>query len=181
MKWVLIGLAVVAAVGLILAAIGWSLPAAHTARRQQTLAAPPDDVWRVITDVDAFPSWRTEVRRVERLSDRDGRMVWVEEGSSGRLTLAVERSEPPRLLVLRIADPGLPFGGAWTYEIAPADRGSLLTITENGEVYNPIFRFMSRFIFGHEATIAAYMSAIERRLGAAPPASSATAGHAAAH
>ncbi len=46
----------------------------------------------------------------------------------------------------------------------PAPQGSTLTITEDGEVYNPIFRFMSRFVFGHEATMAAYLSAAEKRL-----------------
>ena len=30
-------------------------------------------------------------------------------------------------------------------------------ITENGEVYNPLFRFMSRFVFGHTATIDKYL------------------------
>ena len=64
-----------------------------------------------------------------------------------------ERMEPPSLLVARIADPKLPFGGTWTYRIAPAAGGSDLTITEDGEVYNVFFRFMSRFVFGHHATM----------------------------
>jgi hypothetical protein len=38
-----------------------------------------------------------------------------------------------------------------------------LRITEDGEVYNPLFRFMARFIFGYEATIGSYMSALEKR------------------
>ncbi len=36
---------------------------------------------------------------------------------------------------------------------------SSVTITERGSVYNPIFRFMSRFIFGHTATVEAYLDA----------------------
>ncbi len=93
------------------------------------------------------------MKTVQRLPDRDGRQVWVEETSSGRITLAVERSEAPRLLVLRIADPALPFGGTWTYEILPAANGSTLTITEDGEIYNLVFRVMARFVFGYEATM----------------------------
>ena len=79
------------------------------------------------------------------------------------MTISIERSEPPRLLVTRI-EPGLPFGGTWTYELAPDAGGSVLTITERGEVYNPIFRFMSRFIFGHDSTLAGYMAALHTRL-----------------
>ena len=79
------------------------------------------------------------------------------------MTLATERSEPPRLLVVRI-DPGLPFGGTWTYEVAPVPGGSTLTITENGEIYNPLFRFMARYIFGYEGTIETYMAALKKHL-----------------
>ena len=55
-------------------------------------------------------------------------------------------------MVTRIADPHLPFGGTWTYEIAPTETGSTLTITEKGEVYNPVFRFVSRYLQGYTAT-----------------------------
>ena len=41
-----------------------------------------------------------------------------------------------------------------------------MTITERGEVYNPIFRFVSRFVLGHEKTINTYLSAFERRANA---------------
>jgi uncharacterized protein YndB with AHSA1/START domain len=145
---------------------GADLPRSHDASRQASFSAPAEAVWTAITDVDAFPSWRTDVKTVQRLPDKDGRAVWVENGSSGKLTLAVDRAEPPRLLVLRIADPDLPFGGTWTYEITPSPGGSSLTITEHGEIYNPVFRFMARFVFGYEATIATYLQALDARLRA---------------
>jgi hypothetical protein len=65
---------------------------------------------------------------------------------------------------VRIADPDLPFGGTWTYDITPDADGSRLKITEHGEVYNPIFRFMARCVFGHERTMKAYLSALEKKL-----------------
>jgi uncharacterized protein YndB with AHSA1/START domain len=163
MKWLLLGVAILTALAVVVGGIGWLLPVAHTARRQQRLPVPPESVWKVITDVAAFPSWRADVARVESLPNRDGRTIWTEHGSSGEMTISIERSEPPRLLVTRI-EPGLPFGGTWTYELAPDAGGSVLTITERGEVYNPIFRFMSRFIFGHDSTLAGYMAALHTRL-----------------
>ena len=66
--------------------------------------------------------------------------------------------------MLRIADPKLPFGGTWTYEIAPTAGGSTLTITENGEVYNPIFSFMARFVFGYDGTMKTYLANLEKKL-----------------
>lgn len=163
MKWILVSALTIAAIVAVAALIGSRLPRSHHASREQTLAASPEAIWTAITDVEAFPTWRKDVKNAHRLPDREGRPVWVEEGRSGRMTLAVDRMEAPRLLVVRIADPDLPFGGTWTYEITPVADGARLRITEDGEVYNPLFRFMARFIFGYEATIASYVAAIEKR------------------
>jgi len=94
--------------------------------------------------------------------------MWRETDKGGQ-TIAYEamESDPPRHLVTRIADPSLPFGGTWNYEITRSGSGSTstLTITENGEVYNPVFRFVSRYIMGHAATVDAYLKAAKARLG----------------
>ena len=39
----------------------------------------------------------------------------------------------------------------------------MVTITEHGQVFNPVFRVMSRFVFGHTATIEAYLTNLARR------------------
>lgn len=164
MKWILMGVLALALVAALAALIGSRLGQSHRASMTKTFPVPPDVIWSSITDVESFPSWRSDVTRVERLPDRNGKPVWIEEGRSGKITLAVERMEAPRILVGRIADPNLPFGGTWTYEIAPDGAGSRLTITENGEVHNPLFRFMARFVFGYEGTIRSYMASLEKRL-----------------
>jgi hypothetical protein len=77
------------------------------------------------------------------------------------VTYRVVESAPPRRLITRIADQHLPYGGTWTYDLTPDGSGTRLTITENGEVYNPIFRFVSRFIVGHTSM----METVLRDLG----------------
>ena len=168
MRWIWIGAGALAILVVVVLVVGWLMPVRHRASRQATFRAAPAAVWELITDVEAFPGWRGDVKAVERLPDRDGRPVWGEEGSNGRITYAVERAETPRLLVVRIADVNLPFGGTWIYEISPVSGGSTLTITEDGEIYNPIFRVMSRFVFGYESTITAYLAAAEKRLAGGP-------------
>ena len=37
-------------------------------------------------------------------------------------------------------------------------------LLRHGEVYNPLFRFVSRFIFGHHRTIDHYLEDLERHL-----------------
>jgi len=91
--------------------------------------------------------------------------MWHETDKHAQtITYEALESSPPRKLVVHIADPNLPFGGSWTYEITPAVSGCSLTITEDGEVYNPLFRFVSRFIIGHTATIDAYLKAVQEKL-----------------
>jgi polyketide cyclase/dehydrase/lipid transport protein len=167
MKWVLLGLTSLAVVPALFALIGSRLAQSHRASVARTFPLAADVIWEAITDVEAFPSWRAGVKRIERLPDRNGLPAWIEEGRSGNITLAIERMERPRILVGRIADPKLPFGGTWTYEIVPDGIGSRLTITEHGEIYNPMFRFMARFILGYEGTIRSYMSSLEKRLAGA--------------
>ena len=162
--WPLVILGVLGAAILVMYAVGTALPAGHTATVEARLDAPPDQVWRRITDVDRYPQWRPDVERVTRLEDRRGLPVWREALGTGALTFETVARDSAERLVVRIADDDLPFGGSWTYRLVPADGGTLLTITEDGEVDNPLFRFLSRFVFGHESTIQAYLDALQAAL-----------------
>jgi len=164
MRWLLIAIAVLVALGLLVAVVGWLLPVAHVATRQASLAASPDAVWKTITDVDAFPTWRGDVKSVERVPDT-GKLTWIERGGSETMTFTVDVSDPPHRLVTRIADPRLPFGGTWTYELSSSGSGTVLRITEHGEIYNPIFRALARFVFGYESTMRSYLDALKKKVG----------------
>jgi uncharacterized protein YndB with AHSA1/START domain len=164
MKWVLIVVGTVVALIALVALIGALLPKGHTGARSARFKQPPEAIWRAITDVEAFPSWREGVKSVERLPDRNGLPAWKETDTHGQaIPFEITESDPPRKLVGRIAGPNLPFGGTWTYEIAPVEGGSRLTITENGEIYNPIFRFMARFFLGYTATIETYLRSLGKK------------------
>jgi uncharacterized protein YndB with AHSA1/START domain len=165
MRWLLVVLATGTGIVLLIVAIGMLLPKQHTARSYATIKAPPDSVWRALTDVAAFPAWRSDVARVEMLPSTNGHRTWREIGKHGTITFEESAAEPPRRLVARITDPTLPFGGSWTYDVAPDAAGSRVTITEHGVVHNPVFRFMSRFIFGHHSTQEAYLRALGRKFG----------------
>jgi len=144
-------------------AIGYALPVAHVASRAATLPVPPGQVFAALQDVDRYASWRSDVKSVEVLA-RAPQLRWKETGSNGEITFEIQEQDAPKRLVTRIADRSLPFGGSWTYVLTPSGTGTQLTITENGEVYNPLFRFMSRFVFGHTATIETYLRDLQRHL-----------------
>lgn len=164
-KWLTIIVVVLLVVGVGAFVVGSMLPQNHTASRTARLSQPPEVVWAAITDVAAFPAWRPDVKSVEPLPPRNGNVMWRESSENGnKLTFEAATSEPPRHLVARITDKGLPFGGSWDYAISPQDSGSTITITENGEIYNPIFRVVSTFM-SKTATIDSYLTALAARMG----------------
>jgi len=163
--WVFLAL-----VGLVIliTVIGWLLPRDHVATRIGRYRQPPEDIWKAITDVDAMPSWREGLKSVKHLPDRNGLPAHVEVTNSGTIPYETVEMTPPQKLVTRIADPKLPFGGTWTFELAPVSDGATLRITERGYVTNPFFRFMSRTIFSQTATMESYLKSLANKFGEEP-------------
>ena len=145
--------------------LGARLPVSHIARVRGAYRQDPQAIWDCMTHLPAAPNWRSGLKQVERLSDRDGNPVWVEVSRRGRLTLVFETLDAPRRLVTRIADDTLPFGGTWTFEITPAPDGCTLTITEDGEIYAPMFRFMARHVFGYHGMLTRYLRDLGKKFG----------------
>ena len=69
----------------------------------------------------------------------------------------------------RIADDTLPFGGTWTFELAPEGTGTRLRITERGFVKPPPFRFIAKFFLGYTKTIEGYLGDLSQKTGASSP------------
>ena len=162
MRWLLYaGLAIAIVVALV-AIIGAMLPKQHTASRTARVALAPDALYALLSDVSHYTTWRAGLKSLERLPDKQGMTAWIEDANGMKIPMRFERMEPPHLLVARIDSTELAFGGTWTYRIQPVPGGeSELTITEDGEVYNVIFRFMSRFVFGHHATMDEFIRGLQ--------------------
>jgi uncharacterized protein YndB with AHSA1/START domain len=169
MKWVFIIGGTLVGIVVLVAVIGALLPRDHVATVTARIAAPQAAVWTTITDASSFTKWRSDVTRVEILPSTPTGPSWREHSRNGAITMVVDSADPPRRMVGRIADKNLPFGGSWIYEIEPdGPSASKVTITERGSVYNPIFRFVSRFIMGHTSTIESYLRALGKHFGSEP-------------
>ncbi len=165
MRWILIIAGVVAAIVLAVTLTGMALPQNHVAQLTARLSAPPEKIWSVITDVSSYPAWRADVTSVEMLPAANGHIAWRETSGGDKLSYEATMSEPPAHFVTRITDKGIPFGGSWDYRLVPDASGTRITITENGEVYNPIFRFVSRYVMGHTATLDKYLRSLSAKVG----------------
>jgi len=162
MKWLLFVALALAGILVLIIVIGAFLPKKHTVSRTVSLRQPAEAIWTLISGP---PTWRSDVHSYEELPAHEGHRMWRETDKHNQtITYEAIESTAPRRLVVRIADPTLPFGGTWTYDITPAGQSCSLTITEDGEVYNPLFRFVSRFIMGQTATLDAYIKALNAKL-----------------
>jgi hypothetical protein len=159
MKWI----GIVAGSALLLVAVvaiaGAMLPQSHHATRRARFHQPPE---RIYTLLAGPPDWRTGVKAFGALPDGK----WWEQDSHGqKITFELVEERPPTRRVVRIADRTLPFGGTWTFEIAPEGEGSTVRITEDGEIYNVIFRFVARFFMGYTSSIEGYLRDLGRKFG----------------
>ena len=167
---------VVGVVGLVILAtavvalIGSQLPRKHVASRSILLRQRPQAVYAVARDFASAPGWRSDVKRIDVTTQPDGRIHFAEEGSNGTVNYELAEDVPGTRMVTRILDTNLGYSGQWTYVFAPENDGTRLTITEDGEVSNVIFRFMSRYVFGHTATLDQYLTSLAKKFGeSAPP------------
>ena len=164
-RWILYILAGLVGILAIVVVIGLLLPKEHTASKAMRFRPQPAALFGVVSDFAKYPEWRSDVTSVEIQGPVGVGAVVREHGSNGDISYRIEVFEPPSKIVMRIADTSLSFGGTWTFEVFPNDSGSELVITENGEVYNPIFRFMSKFFFSPSATIETYLADLKKKLG----------------
>jgi uncharacterized protein YndB with AHSA1/START domain len=141
MKWILwIVVSMIAIVGVI-ALVGYFLPVGHEASRSAEFNKPPEAVYALISDLKGYSAW------------------WPEN----EVNVEVVETVPPTRFVTRIVGETA-FGGTWTMEIVPTPQGSRLTITERGEIYNPIFRTLAKFVFGYTSTMESCLAAAAKRL-----------------
>ena len=165
MKYALIGVGAAIVLVLIVVAVGYALPVKHRGEAEATFKGTPETIFALITNVEAFPTWRSGLKSVELIPSTDGRKRFRELSGDGPIAYVIESAEPSRRLVTRIDDKSLPFGGTWTYELSPTTDGrTTLQITEDGEIYNPIFRFVSRFFMGYDRTIKTYLADVGKKV-----------------
>jgi hypothetical protein len=107
---------------------------------------------------------------MERLPDRNGHAVWKEVRGPNALTQEVEAFDPAaRRMVTRIVDESA-FGGTWTWTVTPReDGGATLTITEAGEVHNPLFRAIAHVFLDPRGTMDRVHRDLAAHLGEPPP------------
>lgn len=156
--------AVVLLVG-VMALIGSRLPKNHVASRSIFLRKPPQDVYAVIRDFASMSKWRADVKQVDVEASPGGPVYFREDCKHGIVNYELIEDVPNQRMVTKIRDTDLGYGGQWTYMLAAENGGTRVTIREDGEVSNVLFRFMSRYIFGQTSTMDSYLNSLANHFG----------------
>jgi len=163
MKSLLIAVAGVVLLVVAVVVIGSLLPKRHVVSRSASYRAAPESLYSLVTGPQ---NWRPDVLRSEAVPDGNGRELMRETTRDGEtINYELLDAVPPRSLKRRIATDNLPYSGTWTYPLEPHGGTTIVRITEEGEVHNPVFRFVSRFVLGHTRTLDAYLRALGKATG----------------
>lgn len=117
--------------------VGVFLPKQHTGRAEAVIAASPDKLWDLM---EREKEWFPNVPP----------------------TITLPATQRPVRRVTKISDTSLPFGGVWTVDLEYQQNQTRVRILEEGEVYNPLFRFLARFAFGYDTTAKNYLAGLAK-------------------
>src|SRR5947209_20593828 len=105
-----------------------------SARRERTLAAAPEAVWRIVSDPHHMPRWWPGVQRVESVdADRFTQVFISSRGRPVRADFRVLASEPLQRRVWEQEVEGTPFervlqAARTEIELSPVSGGTRVTI-----------------------------------------------------
>ena len=157
---------VLAALVVLIIVVPWCVGALmsrdHVGRGEAVIAAPIDEVWEAVSGFDSMGEWAPDVANMTRVADVGGLPSYEMHGGSSTITFTFTEVTAPNRLVVKLEDDSASYGGEWLYELAPAENGTLVRITEEGWTEPAYFRFMLR-IFGYDRTINAYLEALQRK------------------
>lgn len=146
---------IVCVVALVLVAIAFGLPPMREGRAALEIAASPQDIVRVIEDVEAQPQWRGQLSGIARTAEG-----WEEQTKSGekisfRWTFrSVERLE----LVFESA---AGYSGQWQATLAPTGKGTLVSVVERATIANPITRLIASVFFDPDKFARQYLAELK--------------------
>jgi uncharacterized protein YndB with AHSA1/START domain len=103
--------------------------------RATTVGAPPEDVWRVLSDPYRLPAWWPGVERVEEVSDTAWTKVMrsPKAGKAVRADYSLDDAEPPRRLRWRHEVAESPFErimseALYEFELQPEGEGTRIAL-----------------------------------------------------
>jgi hypothetical protein len=166
--WSLTAVGLLAGLASVATIAGCLVPRGHVATRTLALRQSPESVWAVLRDGESWPSWWGLLKAVERQTE-GGREQWRLDYKDGnRFVLDVVEATAPWHMALKIDDVKKLFEGRWVYDVDAVEGGSRVTLTEHGEITNPLIRLMARMMMDPHMYIDMHLKALAAKFGETP-------------
>jgi uncharacterized protein YndB with AHSA1/START domain len=152
-KVIVYGILAILVVGVVAVAAvlgsGYFFPPEYSFKRMVVISQPPDAVWQVLTDYAAHPEWRSNLRGMERIQNRDDRETWQATDMAGRqATMEIAQAIPPHKLVcLFVNAHGVP-EMTWEFDVAAVGKASEVEMFQSSTIPDPWMRVVERFAPG---------------------------------
>ncbi|KAI9009938.1 hypothetical protein CLU79DRAFT_774602 [Phycomyces nitens] len=171
---IIIVLCVLPTVPLLIYVIGLLLPASHIVFRTVMLDTTPEKLWKILTNVQAYPSWQPKLESVtisaETHADQN-RLVFTEYSKQKKRTIIHVEQEPQTTLVRILEERSTSaerhkstFSGSWTFEIQLVDTKVMLKITEQGVIKKPMIRVSHMLLFGFHLRIDRFIKDLVKKI-----------------
>lgn len=165
MKRTLIVFGMLCAFFVVILAYGYSLPTAHQITMQRHYVhKTPDEIWRILVDYRKYSQWRENVYEITDMPSKGGYDAWKEVDADGHsVPYEIIGHSPGTQLIIEITDAKLPYGGSWTFDLLPDEKGTIVKITENGKIDNLFLRVIAHFVTGYTSSMNAWLNSLENK------------------
>jgi uncharacterized membrane protein len=147
--------------------IGSFIPVTHVAEVSVEVGSTGPQVWDVLNQIDAFPTWCPGVDRVEVLPGQPGHRRFRQYQGRNTFVLEETTSEQPTHVVRTIADDNKFFSGEWDHRIQDLGNGRCrVTVKETGSIPGAIPRAVMKLFFGYDFYLKKFAAALKAKCGA---------------
>jgi uncharacterized membrane protein len=147
---------------------GTNLPETHIVTRKTVYHQPVDTVWEALTNYKTLPEWSPVISKVEPVKDSQ-KPRWRVYDVQGRvMEIEVVSEEENIKHVSRIVDGDFPFHGSWTFELQESGEHTLVVLTEEGRIDNPMWRVIMRYMLGKDNMVKQYLQSLGKKFGEEP-------------
>jgi len=150
---------------LLVFAVGLFLPKTKSVQRIVEFNAVPEEIWRIVTEIEQQPRWRTNLKKVEILQRTPEDEVWTEFPVSGApLTFKTRKKKPYDRYEMEIARSTV-FNGRRIIELDGLNIDvTRVTIAEQAEIKNPFMRVLAHLSFDFGRNIDRYVKDLATEL-----------------
>lgn len=156
--WILVGIGVLLV--LIPFLLGMMISPQQQATRVELIKAPPEEVWRALSDLSRQTEWRKDLKSMQLKDDDDG-MRWVEQPLRGRkVTLRKLKEVPQKEIVVQL-EHGTEVVGTRQAVLNNVPGGTRVTFVETARIKSPLGRFRAQFGSRLDTRLNAYIAQVK--------------------